>query len=362
MKLPLLQAHHGAAAPAGPYREEPRARTDALARMAPAWQIAPMAPGASGGPGAAAGRPAPSGSAPPRYVYMMSQGVRPSFPSLSVEKAFRQALPADQADLPLTKDMFFDVLGRTQNLYIAREMCWLSSAQGTTNYVVAPRSQEELIGLIASIDPGDLETRTKEGTTPVPVRSGDSPLPVLVGARGPTAPPGMCNGVELPVLTCMRVINLTWRSMVATIEQALLSKYSDEKDRTRIIENAGELWRVMYETCNGDGDGDDKRALVYVAINYMEVYVRTYQMMTGQWLGDRTQIHEDPLATYALSSVRAMPASVQGDRKLVNVVFDYQRLDNHYGAMTQQYACTVDVTGLYPFISGGLSLYVPSPV
>jgi hypothetical protein len=362
MKLPELQAHHGIGARTGHYREEPHARTDALARMAPAWQVAPMAKTfAAGGAGAEA-------AAPAQYVYMMSQGIRTSFPSLSVEKAFRQALPVGEADQPINDQMLFNVLGRTQNLYIAREMCWISMAQGTMNYVVAPRSHEELVRLIAAIDPGDQEIDSQLAGA----RSTDVALSVLIGARGATAPAAMCNGIELPVLMCTRVVNLTWNSMVSTIAKRLnaldsaldsQSSYPPAQTSASTQSIAGDLWGKMYEMANGNGDTDSKRALVYVAVNYMDAYARSYVMMTGRWTTtDAIPTGQQGLATYSLSSVNATAASVQGDRTLIDIIFQYQKLDANYGAGMQQYACTVDVTGLYPFIAQGLSLYVPSPM
>src|SRR5881394_584642 len=90
---------------------------------------------------------------PASYVYAIGR-LRPAFPSASVEQEFYQAVtrPAQSDGAGHVPDdaLAYSILSLGQNLYIAREICWVLQIDGADQvgfvdaYVVLPRTYVEL--------------------------------------------------------------------------------------------------------------------------------------------------------------------------------------------------------------------------
>jgi hypothetical protein len=73
---------------------------------------------------------------------------------------------------------------KSENRYLARQLCYVLTIEGLDTYIVQPGDPVDLQILIESLRPG-----------PQP---GD--VDVVVGRRGPIAPPDLCNGLMVPMV------------------------------------------------------------------------------------------------------------------------------------------------------------------
>jgi hypothetical protein len=123
-------------------------------------------------------------SQPQRYVYGMGT-VTPRFPNRSLEKAFLELIPDKVSDIePTDRERLYQVLKEPQNHYIAREMCWVFTVESVDTFLIEPRSDTELAGLIDALQ--------------APVRIPLVDVDVVIGVRGPMARPSQCQGLQLP--------------------------------------------------------------------------------------------------------------------------------------------------------------------
>jgi hypothetical protein len=108
------------------------------------------------------------------YAYAIGN-IEPRFPSLSVEKEFAQATGrADTGGLTDRKALK-KVLSDGGNRYLVRQLCWFFTVEGLETYLLLPRDPRDFDLLVEVVrdkpDPGDLD--------------------VVIGMRGPIAPPEM---------------------------------------------------------------------------------------------------------------------------------------------------------------------------
>jgi PatG Domain len=117
----------------------------------------------------------------PAFVYAIGR-IEPRFPSLSAEKEFAQATGRAETAGLTDRQALHAVLSERQNRYLARQLCWVLTIEGLDTYILQPR------------DPGDLDLLI-EALRPTP-RLTD--VDVVLGFRGPIAPPELCNGLMGP--------------------------------------------------------------------------------------------------------------------------------------------------------------------
>ncbi len=149
-----------------------------------ASSIAPQAGCATCGGQGVASDPRSSGAGIPSYVYAIGR-IEARFPNLSAEKEFAQATGrADTAGK--TDQQTFHAVHRPsgENRYLVRQLCWVLNIQGLETYLLLPR------------DPVDIDLLV-EAIRPV---SSPNDVDVVIGMRGPIAPPTMCNGLLVPIV------------------------------------------------------------------------------------------------------------------------------------------------------------------
>ncbi len=304
---------------------EAEAVDSAPAILTPACQdrgTSSLEPAQGSGSGGCACSP-PAG--PPEFVYAIGT-LRPVFPDLSVREEFRYAVnqvPGGsetsyhlvftyQPSPPSTPSPFF---------YIAEHCCWLLEIDGVDTYLLQPRSTRELRDLVDAIPPEDeIEPR----------------MTVAIGLLGPAASTELC-GHELPVVLVNQVYHFELKDLVAEIQGG--SPPMPEISQEAII---GVLRALELKPNRGDTDAE--RALNYVGLRYREVYQKADELCTGAG------------AKMYLSAVRTEPGEVQGTRRIIDVVFEFKRRQSEDVIF---YYCSVDVTGLFPFLQSALRLYVP---
>jgi len=121
--------------------------------------------------------------AAPSHIYAVGR-IEPRFPSIAVEKEFAQATARAQTKRKTDREVMQAVLSLRENRYLARQLCWVLSVQGLETYLLTPRDPADFDQLVESVRP-----------TPRP-----TDLDVVIGSRGPIAPPEMCNGLMVPIV------------------------------------------------------------------------------------------------------------------------------------------------------------------
>ena len=123
------------------------------------------------------------GAATPAYVYAIGR-IEPRFPTLSAEKEFAQATGRAETAGLTDRQALHAILSQRQNRYLVRQLCWVLTIEGLDTYILHPRDPADLDLLIEALRP-----------TPRP-----TDVDVVVGVRGPIAPPEMCNGLMVPIV------------------------------------------------------------------------------------------------------------------------------------------------------------------
>ncbi|RAJ05025.1 hypothetical protein LX64_02179 [Chitinophaga skermanii] len=261
------------------------------------------------------------------YVYAIGN-IYPSFPNKSLEEEYMYAYQEFKAQGP-PNALFYQVLSQGQNLYIAERMCWILSIQGVDSYILTPRSNVELYHFIAALEP---------------VFVGERKFDVVVGTRGPLASPERCNGLQLPTA----VADLTYYFTFNQFVDAMVSNIPGIP-RT-IVES---MLSQMLDITDNAGETDAHRALNYLTIRSKEIYYMAWQMQNP------TPDPSYPPGVYFLQGVDVQRSNVQGNRSIMDVIFQYQARDT---VDIIYYYVKVDVTGMFPFMaSRHLARYYPAP-
>lgn len=159
-------------------------------------------------------------------------------------------------------------------------------------------------------------------------------LDVVIGVRGPVAPPEMCNGLMIPIVAFNQLYSFDRDSLLKSIPR------SDNIAEDQFWATTGELLdRIMLMSDNA-GATDEHRALNYCAVRYPAIYART------------AESHQQ---NAALTGVEVRPSRLSGTRKIVDVIFSYTTRNTD---VTEKYFCRVDVTEEFPFLVTKLSPYL----
>jgi hypothetical protein len=129
------------------------------------------------------------------YVYALGR-IEPRFPKLSVEKEFAQATGRAQTVNLTDRQALREVL--QQNRYLVRQLCWVMTIGGFETYIAIPRDPTDWSSLVETLrsDP----------------RPGD--IDLVVGMRGPLAPPTACNGLLVPILAIEQLYSFDRDSLI----------------------------------------------------------------------------------------------------------------------------------------------------
>ena len=117
------------------------------------------------------------------YVYAIGR-VEARFPNLSAEKEFAQATGRADTAGKTDQQTFHAVLSKRENRYLVRQLCWVLTIQGLETYLLQPRDPADIDLLVEAIRPA-----------PTP-----NDIDIVIGLRGPIAPPQMCNGLMVPIV------------------------------------------------------------------------------------------------------------------------------------------------------------------
>src|SRR4051794_27785938 len=248
-------------------------------------------------------------------VYVIGR-IEARFPRAAVEKEFAQVQGRAETNGKADREAFHAVLSRRENRYLVRKLCWVLSVQGLETYLLQPR------------DPGDFDLLVEA------IRPRPSPmdLDMVIGVRGPVAPPEMCNGLMLPVVGFDQIYSFDREGLMQAIPRP-------EKADEGFAAAAEEVFDLILQMTDNAGATDEHRRLNYLAMRYPAIYATA----------------ADQFARNAsLTSVEVRPSALSGARRIVEVVFSFT---NRTTDVTEKFFTRVDVTEEFPFLFTKMSTY-----
>lgn len=259
----------------------------------------------------------PDGAKTVSFIYALGR-IEPRFPTIAVEKEFAQATGrAETAGLTDTQALYA-VLTERQNRYLVRQMCWVLTIEGLETYILHPR------------DPADFDLLVET------VRSSPRPtdIDIIIGQRGPIAPPEMCNGLMVPIVVFDQIYSFDLDSFVKAVPRP---EKMSEKEFETVVEEV--FLQKIRQMADNAGATDEHRALNYLAVRYPAIYT-----MAAEAFGRNA----------SLTAVEARDSRLSGIRKIVDVIFAYTHRQTD---VTEKYFVRVDVTEEFPFLVSKMSPY-----
>jgi hypothetical protein len=250
------------------------------------------------------------------YVYALGR-VEPRFPRLAVEKEFAQATGRAETTGLTDRQALHAVLSQRQNRYLARQLCYVLTIEGLETYILQPR------------DPVDFELLV-DAVRPAP-RPTD--VDVIIGMRGPIAPPDLCNGLMVPMVAFDQIYSFDVDALIQSIPRP------EQIPADQFAPAAEELFMRIIQIADNAGATDEHRALNYLAVRYPAIYAQAAERH-GQ--------------NFSLTAVDVRPSRLSGVRRIVDVVFSYTHRQTD---VTEKYFVRVDVSEEFPFLVTRVSPY-----
>lgn len=253
--------------------------------------------------------PIPEEAPSPAFVYAIGR-IEPRFPTLSVEKEFAQAAGRAETKGLSDRETLHDILSMRENRYLVRQLCWVMTIEGLDTYIVHPSDPSDFDILVSTLRPN-----------PRPLD-----VDVVIGTRGPIAPPEMCNGLTIPIVVFSQIYSFDIDSLLQSIPRP---KSIPEKEFSSATEEVSA--RIMQMADNA-GAMDDHRALNYCAVRYPAIYATAAEMF-GQ--------------NASLSAIDVRPSPLSGVQRVVEAIFSFTNRTND---VTEKFFVRIDVTGEFPFL------------
>jgi hypothetical protein len=250
----------------------------------------------------------------PSCVYVIGH-IEPRFPLLSIEKEARQATARAGASKDTDREVMAKLIQNPQNKYLVRQLCWVLSVLGVDTYILVPRDgdyQPLIDAYRAEPNPGDLE--------------------LVIGVRGPIAPPTMCNGLQVPIVVFDQIYAFDRDSLLKAIPKP-------KEGEQKFMKAAAEMFdRIMQQSDNA-GATDCDRALNYLAVRYDRIY-----SLAAEQFADNA----------SFTGIDCLPSPLSGTRKVVDMVFTFTDRSTD---VVRKYFTRVDVTECFPFLVTKMSPY-----
>ena len=189
--------------------------------------------------------------------------------------------------------------------------------QGLETYILQPR------------DPADFDLLVET------IRPKPSPLDidVVIGVRGPIAPPELCNGLMVPMVVFDQIYSFDRDVLIKAIPRP------ENIAPEQFYPAAEEVFdRIMQMTDNA-GATDEHRALNYLAMRFPGLYAKAA---------------EEFARDFSLRGVEVRLSPLSGTRKIVDVIFSYTNRNTDF---TEKFFVRMDVTEEFPFLVTKLSPY-----
>ena len=257
-----------------------------------------------------------NGGVTPGFVYALGR-VEARFPRLAVEKEFAQVTGREKTAGLTDREAIHRVLSQRQNRYLVRQMCWVLTIEGLETYILVPRDPADLDMLVEALRPSPRPTD----------------VDVVIGMRGPIAPPEMCNGLMVPIVVFDQMYSFDIDSLIKSIPKP------EKMSAKEFTPAAEELFMRIMQMADNAGATDDHRALNYLAVRYPAIYA-----MAAEAFGRNS----------SLTAVEVRHSPLSGTRKIVDVIFSFT---NRQTDVTEKFFTRVDVTEEFPFLVTKMSPY-----
>lgn len=255
-----------------------------------------------------------NGTFTPGFVYALGR-IEPRFPTLGVEKEFAQATGRHGASGLTDRQAFHDVL--KENRYLAKQLCWVFNIGGIPTYILQPSDAHDLELLMESL-------RREPSARDVDV---------VIGVRGPIAPPEMCNGMMVPLVLPRHLYSFDHSEFLEKIPRP------DGVSEDQFHATADEVLDRIVQLSDNAGATDEHRALNYLAVRYAGIYATAFDAFAQN---------------KALRGVEVRPSRLSGTRKIVDPIFTFT---DRQTDVTEKYFVRVDVTEEFPFLVMKMSHY-----
>jgi hypothetical protein len=252
----------------------------------------------------------------PSYVYAIGR-IEPRFAQLSVEKEFAQATGRVETAGLTNRQALHHVLSRREHRYLARQLCWVMTIEGLETYILVPRDPADLDLLIEAVRP----------------RPRATDVDVVIGVKGPLAPPTLCNGLTVPIVAFDQIYSFDVDSLLATIPQP------GNIEAEQFTAMAQEVYDRVAHMSDNAGDRDEHRALNYLAVRYPALYAAVADALRRN---------------ASLSAVEVRPSALSGTRRIAEIIFSFS---NRSTDVVEKFFTRVDVTEKFPFLVTKLSPY-----
>jgi len=126
---------------------------------------------------------------------------RARFPRLAIEKEYAQILGRNQTGGLTDRQALHSVLAKPENRYLARRFCWVMTIERIETYLLYPRDSADLSLFVETV---------RQNATP-------TDLDIVIGSKGPLAPPDLCNGLQLPMVTFDQAYTLDRDTLIRSI-------------------------------------------------------------------------------------------------------------------------------------------------
>ena len=259
-------------------------RAHGLPKSAAVRRSRPQAGGGTCGCGRAPGS-SPNGTGMASYVYAIGR-VEARFPNLAAEKEFAQATGRTDTAGKTDQQTFHAVLSKRENRYLVRQLCWVLTIQGLETYLLVPR------------DPADIDLLV-EAIRPAP---SPNDIDVVIGMRGPIAPPEMCNGLMVPIVAFDQIYSFDRDALIKAIPKP------EKTTAAQFGPAAEELFDRIMQLTDNAGATDEHRALNYLAMRYPAIYAKAAE-----------EFGRD----FSLTGVEVRPSPLSSTRNIVDVIFSY---------------------------------------
>lgn len=251
------------------------------------------------------------------FVYALGR-VEPRYPSVGVEKEMMQATGRAELASLSDRQALHAVLSDRANHYLARQLCWVLRIEGLETYILRPRV------------PGDVDLLI-DAVRPVP-RPND--VDIVIGVKGPLAPPDMCNGLILPVLVFDQMYSFDIENLIRTIPRP------PDMSEESFAPAAEELFMRIMQIADNAGENDYHRALNYLVVRYPGVYAVVADAFSRN---------------LSLTGVETIPSRLNSSvRKIVDVVFTFTHRQT---GVVEMFFVRVDVTEEFPFLVTKIAPY-----
>ena len=250
------------------------------------------------------------------YVYAIGR-VEARFPNLAAEKEFAQATGRTDTAGKTDQQTFHAVLSKRENRYLVRQLCWVLTIQGLETYLLVPR------------DPADIDLLV-EAIRPAP---SPNDIDVVIGRRGPIAPPEMCNGLMIPIIAFDQIYSFDRDALIKAIPKP------EKTTAAQFGPAAEELFNRIMQLTDNAGATDEHRALNYLAMRYPAIYAKAAEEFGRDC---------------SLTGVEVRPSPLSSTRNIVDVIFSYTNRNTDF---TEKFCVRVDVTEEFPFLVTKMSPY-----